>query len=342
LSTHNRRLTEVLNRTRLAVIGAQSPTTTPAPVITVRPTEPPRATVRPHNPAQLFQAPSRPSCAPLEALGTITDLEQLKPGPVRLLQLLHRLAVDASVSRAYPVTPSQCTLHLPQELIAKALSVHVVTVWRWSQDLIGAGLIAVRAHYSTLRRATRADGTLYAVSLKAGHVSHLTHADLSHPWRDLDADVKHGRTAWKALQWSETRDEKSWYLILENWSRCPGSVTSHPLPSLDHCTPPGTLQDASNALSLVATAHPTKRAAVVGLLASSIAATLNDHHSRRYWCRTIWNAWREELEGSGGLQVLGTQLARLEADRREWPGLRNPAALLTSRLRPAFTFASPI
>jgi hypothetical protein len=40
--------------------------------------------------------------------------------------------------------------------------------------------------------------------------------------------------------------------------------------------------------------------------------------------------------------VLGALLARLEADKREWPGLRSPAALLTSRLRPAFTFASPI
>jgi hypothetical protein len=217
----------------------------------------------------------------------------------------------------------------------------VVTVWRWSQDLLTAGLIAVRAHYSTLRRVTRIDGTLYAVSLKAGHVAHLAHDDLSYPWRDLEADVKHGRTAWKALQWSTQGEKTDWYKILSIWAVKPGEINS-PLPSLDYCNLPGTLQDASNALSLVATAHPTKRAAVVGLLASSIAATLNDHHSRRYWCLVIWNAWRDGLEGSGGLQVLGTQLARLEADRREWPGLRNPAALLTSRLRPAFTFASPI
>ncbi len=324
------------------MIGAQSPTTTPAPVITVRPTEPPRPVIRPHNPAQLFQAPSRPSCAPLEALGTITDLDALRSGPRRLLELLHRLGVDTVAARSYKVAPSQVTLHLPQELIAQCLSVHVVTVWRWGKDLIATGLIAVRAHYSTLRRATRADGTLYAVSLKAGHVAHLAHDDLSYPWRDLEADVKHGRTAWKALQWSTQGEKTDWYKILSTWALKPGEINSPFLPSFDHCTPPGTLQDAAHALPLIATAHPTKRAAVVGLLASSIAATLNDHHSRRYWCKVIWNAWRDDLEGSGGLQVLGTQLARLEADKREWVGLRNPAALLTSRLRPAFTFASPI
>ncbi len=320
------------------MIGAQSPISTPAPV-TVRPTEPPRPVIRPHNPAQLHPGPLRPSYA---ELGTITDLDQLRRGPRLLLELLHRLGVDTLASRSYPVTPSQITLHLPQELIAKCLCVHVVTVWRWSQDLIATGLIAVRAHYSTLRRATRADGTLYAVSLKAGHVAHLAHDDLSYPWRDLDADVKHGRTAWQALQWSTQREQPDWYKILSDWAvKKPGEINS-PFPSFDHCTPPGTLQDAAHSLPLIATAHPQKRSALVGLLASSIAATLNDHHSRRYWCRTIWNAWREELQGRGGLQVLGTQLARLEADKREWVGLRNPAALLTSRLRPAFTFASPI
>jgi hypothetical protein len=199
--------------------------------------------------------------------------------------------------------------------------------------LIGAGLIAVRAHYSTLRRATRIDGTLYAVSLKAGHIAHLAHDDLSYPWRDLDADVKHGRTAFQAMQGSTQREKIDWYSILETWSRCPGEINS-PFPSFDPCTPPGTLQDAAHALPLIATAHPTKRPALIGLIASTIASALHDQHSRRYWFSAVYASWAAELEGRAGLQVLQAQLMRLDADLREWPTLRNPAALLVSRIRP--------
>jgi hypothetical protein len=209
----------------------------------------------------------------------------------------------------------------------------VVTVWRWGKDLIGAGLIAVRAHYSTLRRATRADGTLYAVSLKAGHVAHLAHDDLSYPWRDLDADVKHGRTAWKALQWSTQGEKTDWYKILSDWAVKPGEINS-PLPSFDHCNLPGTLQDAAHALPLLATAHPTKRPALIGLIASTISHALHDQHSRRYWFSAVYASWAAELQGRAGLQVLAAHLMRLDADLREWPTLRKPAALLVSRIRP--------
>ncbi len=351
MSTHNRRLTEVLSRARLAVIGAQSSSNTAAPLVTVRPTEPPRPVIRPPNPAQLHPGPLRPSYAELGTvtdleqlrpgplrpsyaeLGTVTDLEQLRPGPLRLLELLHRLAVDASVSRAYPVAPSQATLHLPQELIAKCLCVHVVTVWRWAQELLKAGHIAVRGHYTTSKGATRADGTLYAVSLKAGHIARLAHDDLSHSWRDLDADRAAGNTAWKALQWSETRDEKSWYLILARWAAVPGSINDDPLVP-DHCTPPGTLQDAAHSLPLIATAHPTKRPALIGMIASTISHALHDQHSRRYWFSAVYAYWAAGLQGRAGLQVLAAHLMRLDADLREWPTLRKPAALLVSRIRP--------
>jgi hypothetical protein len=49
----------------------------------------------------------------------------------------------------------------------------------------------------------------------------------------------------------------------------------------------------------------------------------------------LWQAWRGEIEGKGSLQTLCAVLLRLEADRQEWAGLRNPAALLATRLRAA-------
>ncbi len=321
MHTHSPRLTATLARLHAAITINSDP----APV-TVRPLAPPSPAVRPPRPAP---APLRPSCAPL---GTITDLDELRPGPRRLLELLHQVAVSTVTARAYPVSPSQVTIHQPQELMARALGCHVVTVWRWAQDLIGAGLIAARAHFTTSKGSTRADGTLYAVTLKAGHRAHLAHDDLTHSWRDLDGDRAAGRTAWKALQGSETRDRGAWLKALQSWAVAPGSVHDDPLLP-DHCRPPGTLQDAAHALPLVATAHPDKRPALVGVIASTIARALSDQHSRRFWCGAIWNAWTAEVEGRAGLQVLAAQLARLDADVREWPTLKRPAALLVSRLR---------
>jgi hypothetical protein len=310
------------------VIGSQGITSTAAP-ITARPTEPPRPAVRLSNPTPAPAAPLRPSCAPL---GTITALDELRPGPRRLLELLHGVAVSTVTARAYPVTPSQVTIHQPQELMARALGCHVVTVWRWTQDLVMAGLVAARAHYTSSKGATRADGTLYAVSLQAGHVAHLAHDDLAHEYRDLDGDRAAGRTAWKVLQGSEQRQAEGWFQVLRNWAVTPGSVNDPPLLS-DHCRPPATLQDAAHALPLLASAHPSKRPGLVGVLASTLADALDDQHSRRFWCRVIWDAWTAEVEGRAGLQVLAAQLARLDTDQHEWAGLRKPGALLASRLR---------
>jgi hypothetical protein len=173
---------------------------------------------------------------------------------------------------------------------------------------------------------------LYAVSLKAGHRAHLAHDDLSHSWRDLDADRAAGNTAWKMLTGSVPKDRAGWLEALCNWSVTPGSAETPSL-SPDPVNRPGTLREAVYALPLIATAHSEKRAALVGMIASALASALDDTHSRRFWCKALWKAWRADLEGRAGLQVFGAQLARLEADLKEWPTLKRPAALLVSRIK---------
>ncbi|WP_133161879.1 hypothetical protein [Deinococcus koreensis] len=93
------------------------------------------------------------------------------------------------------------------------------------------------------------------------------------------------------------------------------------------------MQDVIYLLPTVAEAHVTKRAALVGILGAALARALNDEHSRRWYCRLIWNAWSAEIQGRGGLQVLAAQLARLDVDRQEWGELRQPAALLACRVK---------
>ena len=325
MHTNSSRLTATLARLHAVLIGNTN--TTPAPaLVAVRPSEPPAPTIRTPRPAP---ARLRSPCAPLD---TLTVLDELRPGPRRLLELLHQVAVSTVAARAYPVTPSQVTVHQPQELQAAALGCSLRSVYNWTTDLKVAGLIDSRPHFSTSRGVTRIDGTLYAVALKAGHVAHLPHDDLKHSWRDLDSDRAAGRTAWKILAGSDPdRPPEDWKAILQAWSVTPGSINL-PL-SPDPANSPATIQDAAHMLPLIATAHPDKRPALVGLIASTLARALDDQHSRRFYCRAIWNAWTAEVEGRAGLQVLAAQLARLDADRREWAGLRRPGALLAARLR---------
>ena len=327
LNTHNPRLIEVLDRTRAAILGLQVASNDWN--ATTRPTEPPAPLVRLTVPVLPPVPVLRPPCAPLD---TITARCTLKAGPRRLLELLHQVAVATVAARAYPVVPSQVTIHQPQELLAKALGCHPVTVWRWTAALEAVGLLDARAHFTTSNGTTRTDGTLYAVSLKAGHRAHLPHDDLKHKWRDLDGDRAAGRTAWKILQGSDTKQETEWKILLQQWSVTPGST--EPPVCFDPCrSGPGTLQDVVYLLPLLSSAHPDKRPALVGMLASVMSQALRDPHSRRYWCKAIWSAWRAELEGHAGLQVLAAQVARLSADLKEWPDLRKPGALLASRLR---------
>ncbi|MGX9688687.1 hypothetical protein ACTQ9L_16305 [Deinococcus wulumuqiensis] len=290
---------------------------------TERPTQPPA-------PQVVVRVPG------FQSLEDAHDLAGLRDGPRRLLKLLHQLAVDVAKVRGYSAAVSQVVIHQSQELQARALGVHRVTLWRWTQVLQERGHIEARAHKATTTHraaaVTRNDGTLYAVSLKAGHRARLRYDDLKHRYRDLEADRKAGNTAFQALQQSHPSTGREWVEVLRAWAVTPGNTTLNPVNSVDCCIGPNTVQDVVYTLPLLAEAHPTKRAGLVGIMAATLARALNDQHSRKWWCQVIWNAWTDEVEGRAGLQVLAAQLARLDVDRREWEGLKNPAALLTARL----------
>lgn len=130
---------------------------------------------------------------------------------------------------------------------------------------------------------------------------------------------------------------------LRRWAVIPGNVTlENPLnPDPAVFSPEEVaarlngVQDVVYLLPTLAEAHSSKRAALVGIMAATIAHDLNDQKSKAYYCKIIWQAWQDELEGRSGLQHLAAQLQRLEVDRREWKELRNPAAVLAARLRAA-------
>ena len=144
-----------------------------------------------------------------------------------------------------------------------------------------------------------------------------------------------GSETFKAQVQAELREQ------LRRWAVIPGNVTlENPLnPDPAVFSPEEVaerlngVQDVVYLLPTLSAAHHTKRAALVGIMAATLSRALNDQHSRLYWCKVIWQAWQEELEGRDGLQHLAAQLQRLEIDRREWGELRNPAAVFAARQR---------
>ena len=216
------------------------------------------------------------------------------------------------------------------------------------------------------------DGTLYAVRVVPGHTARLRWQDMKRAYRNLDADRAAGRTAHNAirnaLKRAQARAEEVLFendvqdaekntsesivslkdervrgemlYQLQRWVVIPGDIDLNPVISDSEVFSPEaaaehlkTVLDVIYLLPTLGQAHHSKRAALVGIMAATLARALDDQHSRNFYCRLIWDAWNLELLGEAGLQALAAQLTRLEVDRREWKELRKPAALLAYRLR---------
>lgn len=270
--------------------------------------------------------------------------------------------------------PKQVVMHLCAELLAKSLGVCDNTMREWTAQLTAQGFVFARHHYTSMtgkdgQRMTAVDGTLYAVSLAPGHTARLRYRDYKRQYRDLDADKAAGRTAYNAITNAEKRFKEAQILEcvqddqnfidgspdpvgqmqaelleqLRRWAVIPGNIdTQNPLkhdPAINDATQAerllNGLQDVVFLLPTLLEAHKSKRAALVGMMGAALARDLKDAHSRLYYCKVIWQAWQAEIEGRDGLQALAAELQRLEVDRREWKGLRRPAALLAARLRAA-------
>jgi hypothetical protein len=295
-------------------------------------TDPPRPLVRVSRPTQPPQAPSWPSCEVVSA-GAV-----LSAGAGRVWSLLHGLAVEVAQARAYATVPDAVTFHLPAGLLALGLGYSARHVRRLLPELVAAGLLAHGAHASKVNGMSLWDGCLWSVAVAPRGAPWLRRDEWRHSWRDFAADIEAGRTVKALLDgMSHLHPEERGKAVgtaLKAWAVTPGNLNSPVACSAD-MTGTDTLnsvQDVVYTLPLLAEAHPAKRAQLVGLLASALAHALDDRHSRRWYCSLIWNAWAAEVEGRRGLGVLAAQLARLDADTREWVDLRRPAALLAARL----------
>lgn len=304
-----------------------------------RPSEAPRPTVTPRQPSATPQAPSWPSCAEL------TQGLDLSPGALRVFQQLHALACAVAQARAHAAQPDTVTFHAPQGLLAVCVGYTARHMRRLLPELVTAGLLDWGAHASKVRDMRLWDGCLWSVRVsRAAVVPQIRRDEWRHEWRNFAADIEEKRTVQALLgSMSQLQDEERESALQHALRTCavtPGNLKSPVACSWDMAaeTDPDTAQDVRQLayrLGELPHIHPTKRAALVGRLASGLSRALGDPHSRRWYCAVIWAAWKGEVEGRGSLQALCAALLRLETDRAEWPDLRKPAALLASRLRAA-------
>lgn len=284
-------------------------------------------------------------------------------GAARLWRLLHLLASYKAERSGHHPNASQEAIHTSNELLGAALRVNPKTVAFWAEQLQEAGKIEARNHYGehlnskTGELETRVTGTVYAVALQQGHTAHLTYADLHHRHRDLDADRAAGRTAYryakqiKALYDEEKNmsgssntqrgaagePEQTAIRVLQAWAVTPGGGETYldPRYSFDpdifREDEKTSMQSVIYDLPLIADEQDAdRRRLLIHHAAGSIAAALDDDHSRAYYAGLIWQAIKG---GWKGLQALAAQLARFEVDRREWGGhMRHAPALLHTRI----------
>ncbi|GAQ24009.1 replication protein [Deinococcus grandis] len=307
-----------------------------------RPAAPPAPTVRVSAPALTPEGPSRPSCAPVGELVAGLDVSA---GAARVFGVLHAVAGHVAQARSYASMPDTVTLHLPQGLLAVAAGYTPRHVRNLLPELVAAGLLDWGAHAVKVKGMGLWGGCLFAVKVKVGEVlPRLKRDDWRHQWRNLEADIEAGHTVKAVLaaisHLPADERESAVESALKAWAVSPGNALNPVVykGEVAHAEGVGVVQDVRDIvyrLGDLVHVHPTKRAERVGRLASALSRALGDTHSRRFYCAVLWQAWRGEIEGRGTLQTLCAALLRLEADRQEWVGLRNPGALLVARLRAA-------
>lgn len=265
----------------------------------------------------------------VEQAGTV-----LSRGARRLFEVLHATATVTARTRGYVATVSRVVLHLPAILVAFRLGITDRHVRRLTAELERAGLLDAGGHAARVKGRTLYGGTLYAVRMREhAPAPRLTPDDWQHEWRDLEGDLDAGRTAAQQMSELQARhaSEDELQQALEAWAVTPGHG-SLPL-DVVRTSPAQSVQDVVYTLPGLLDAPPRQRTETVGRLAATLARALSDEHSRRWYCRLIWNAITSEMEGRGGLRALANAVQRVLIDCREWSALRNPGALLNARWR---------
>ena len=282
-----------------------------------------------------------------ERRGALEDLlalyrdKGLAAGPVKLFLLLAYLG-RRYLREKYGVKASrkasQVAFHLPNDLLAAHIGVDRATVWRWMELLKQAGLADARQHrsWAVIKGIPGfyTTGNVWLVRLKPGRVK-WEYADLAHPWRDLEEDRKHGRTAYRVL-WPQGKGKgknrkKPIRPSLELLVRWTLGIREAPPPEVLL-----TRRDPTDIAELFALTDldPQGRPDAIQALAERMAHNLGDPHSVKFYMRILWRVVEGKVPATA---VYNAYRAAYSPIRQrlygEGPGqVRRPGALFAAIL----------
>ncbi len=263
--------------------------------------------------------------------------ETLSDTAIRLYKALVAVAVETAKSRDHAPNTTEVVLHMPLEQVAKALGWHRTTIWRNLPALQTLGLVDYRPHKASCRGETRNSGCVWRIRLTPdrGSKARLTRLDMKHAWRDLNCDVKRGRTSFKALkddvQHTQGFPLKGFDLQrLLSWTLAP-LLAKPPLKPVCCTLSKVTLETL---LDLTAAPKP-ERNKMIEFAALALAQALSDQSSVSWYQKLLWQLLRR-FDATGDDYTYQVYLMAQRAKTDALEGFaRRAGALFCSRLKQA-------
>lgn len=247
------------------------------------------------------------------------QLESLPPKAQELLIGCYQAAVELVAARGYGAIPTEVAWFCPVTALAQSLGVKHNTVVTWFKRYPVLQQVLTYAPYSCDIWDSRIQnvkrwhaGAVWVIALRQPRTVRMRDEYLKHPWRDLQADIKAKNTLRQSSDLpTSTKD------TIHYWS--PVSPVSQ--------TPSGL--DCRNLESPQEVLHSVHDGPSLDQVARMLATWLADR-SINCWRKVLWTVLRLNR-----IAHFTDMVMRVLTDVREWPGLRNPAALLVSRCRQA-------
>ncbi len=255
----------------------------------------------------------------------------LNPLALRIYALLNLLGCEVAHRRGYYRKASQVSYFCPAESICAHLGISRGSFYRSLKELRALGLVDARGHKTTLSGwAVRCDGTLWSVKLlpHKGTRARLRYEDLKAQYRDLEADIKAGNTAYAQMRQSSTEENNT--VTLE-------SLLAWALPPMREQSPVALTVASEERLSLellldVPFVPKQSRREAVDKAARALAQHLSDAGSINFYRYLVWQLLRLHQQGRDYLRAIYQMVLRTSADLQEGFA-RKPGALFVSRLK---------
>jgi hypothetical protein len=255
----------------------------------------------------------------------------LNPLALRIYALLNLLGCTVAHRRGYHRKASQVSYFCPAESIYVHLGICRGSFYRSLKELLALGLVDARGHKTTLNGwAVRCDGTLWSVKLlpHKGSRARLRFEDLKAQYRDLEADIEAGNTAWAQTRQSSTGENNMVTLeCLLTWALPP--VRAQNLVTLTVASK----ERLSLEILLDVPFIPKQgRREGVDRAARALAQHLADESSLNFYRYLVWQLLRLHQQGRDYVLVIYQMVLRARTDLTEGFA-RRPGALFVSRLK---------